>query len=86
MSEIARMVRLGVVADGRVASAELSALARAAAGAGLGPIWVTDRSPTGPLSPDQLRVLTEACEAAGALWRETAITPVGRSAGTHPQG
>jgi len=66
MSEIARMVRLGVLADGRVASAELSALARAAAGAGLGPIWITDRSPTGPLSPDQLRVLTEACEAVGA--------------------
>ena len=59
MSEIARMVRLGVVTDGRLASA--------AAGAGLGPIWITDRSPTGPLSPDQLRVLTEACEAAGAL-------------------
>jgi hypothetical protein len=76
MSVIGRMVRLGVVADRRLAPGELRVIPPAVAGARLGPIWMTGHLPTGPLSPDQRTALTEASRTSEVVLLDEDAYPV----------
>ena len=85
VSVMPRMLRLGVVADCRASAGELAALPGAVAGAGLGPLWVTDRQPTGPMTPEQLATLTHSSAAASvALVRDEGFISWGTAEGAAP--